>query len=94
MIPPYPYDTPEYRKWFAGLTDDHQAKVDVYIDRMLEGNTGNTKRVESHILKIVVDTEIRVYFTKRDGILRLLYGGFESDSARDIPKVRRILENL
>lgn len=86
------YETPAgacpFEEWLYALRDSKgRARIQVRLDRLEQGNLGDTKSVGSgiHELRIDMGPGYRVYFAE-DGpvIVLLLIGGDKSTQTKDI----------
>ena len=90
--------TEEFSKWLKKLKDA-VAKVAIArrIDRMKEGNFGDSKSVGSGVFELRVDVGkgYRVYFTnKNNKIVILLVGGDKSTQDEDIKIAKKMVKEL
>lgn len=86
--------TDEYRDWIDGLRDlSGRARILMRVDRLIHGNPGNHRNLESGVSELRVDVGpgYRVYYSKRGSrLLLLLAGGDKSSQSRDIAKAIRL----
>ena len=90
--------TKEFSKWLKKLKDA-LAKVAIVrrLDRMEEGNFGDSKSVGSGVFELRVDVGkgYRVYFTnKNNRIVILLVGGDKSTQEEDIKTAKKMAEEV
>ena len=90
--------TEEFSKWLKKLKDA-VAKVAIArrIDRMKEGNFGDSKSVGSGVFELRVDVGkgYRVYFTnKNNKIVILLVGGDKSTQDEDIKIAKKMVKEI
>lgn len=90
--------TKEFSKWLKKLKDA-LAKVAIVrrLDRMKEGNFGDSKSVGSGVFELRVDVGkgYRVYFTnKNNRIVILLVGGDKSTQEEDIKTAKKMAEEV
>ncbi len=90
--------TDEFASWLDGLRDLRaRARIQVRIQRMSEGNTGDAKSVGCGVFEMRVDhgPGYRVYFV-RQGVLVviLLCGGDKSSQRADIALAKRLARAL
>ena len=86
--------TKEFSKWLKKLKDV-LAKVAIVrrLDRMKEGNFGDSKSVGSGVFELRVDVGkgYRVYFTnKNNRVVILLVGGDKSTQGEDIKTAKKM----
>jgi putative addiction module killer protein len=73
------------------------ARVQVRIDRLLDGNAGDVAPVGESVseLRLHFGAGWRVYFTERDGtVIILLAGGTKSTQSKDIKRAIQLAQNL
>lgn len=90
--------TKEFSKWLKKLKDA-LAKVAIVrrLDRMKEGNFGDSKSVGSGVFELRVDVGkgYRVYFTnKNNRVVILLVGGDKSTQEEDIKIAKKMAEEV
>lgn len=90
--------TEEFSKWLKKLKDA-VAKVAIArrIDRMKEGNFGDSKSVGSEVFELRIDVGkgYRVYFTnKNNKIVILLVGGDKSTQDEDIKIAKKMVKEV
>ena len=90
--------TKEFSKWLKKLKDV-LAKVAIVrrLDRMKEGNFGDSKSVGSGVFELRVDVGkgYRVYFTnKNNRVVILLVGGDKSTQEEDIKTAKKMAEEV
>jgi putative addiction module killer protein len=80
--------TERYRRWFAALRDRHaQARINVRIRRLQEGNPGQHRQLAGGVLELKIDygPGYRLYCVQRGGeLIILLVGGDKSSQGEDI----------
>ena len=86
--------TENFGSWLSSLRDRQgRAKILARIDRLEDGNPGNTRGVGSGVLEMKIDfgPGYRVYYTKRnDDPLLLLCGGDKSTQVGDIRRAKAL----
>ena len=90
--------TKEFSKWLKKLKDA-VAKISIArrLDRMKEGNFGDSKSVGSGVFELRVDVGkgYRVYFTnKNNRVVILLVGGDKSTQEEDIKTAKKMAEEV
>ena len=90
--------TKEFSKWLKKLKDV-LAKVAIVrrLDRMKEGNFGDSKSVGSGVFELRVDVGkgYRVYLTnKNNRVVILLVGGDKSTQEEDIKTAKKMAEEV
>ena len=90
--------TKEFSKWLKKLKDA-LAKVAIVrrLDRMKEGNFGDSKSVGRGVFELRVDVGkgYRVYFTnKNNRVVILLVGGDKSTQEEDIKTAKKMAEEV
>lgn len=90
--------TKEFSKWLKKLKDV-LAKVAIVrrLDRMKEGNFGDSKSVGSGVFELRVDVGkgYRVYFTnKNNWVVILLVGGDKFTQEEDIKTAKKMAEGI
>lgn len=90
--------TETYAQWIDNLRDlQARARVQVRIERLAAGNSGDVKAVGEGVSELRIDygPGYRVYFTKRGcEIVILLAGGDKTTQAADIKIALRLARNL
>jgi putative addiction module killer protein len=90
--------TDEYDRWARTLTDRMvAARIQVRIDRLLDGNAGDVAPVGESVseLRLHFGAGWRVYFTERDGaVIILLAGGTKSTQSKDIKRAIQLARGL
>jgi putative addiction module killer protein len=90
--------TQAFAEWLDGLADIHaRARVQVRIERLAAGNSGDTAPVGEGIseLRIHYGPGYRVYYKHLGKLLLiLLAGGSKQTQSRDIKKALRLAKNL
>jgi putative addiction module killer protein len=94
--------TTTFKKWLINLPDNVQDIVNDYIDRVIEGNTSNCKKLRKGISEIVINYQrvYIVYYTilQNKTILLLLSGGNkggnQKEQNKDIEKAIMIKEYM
>jgi putative addiction module killer protein len=85
-------------QWLDGLQDLRaRARVQVRIERLAAGNSGDVKAVGEGVSELRIDygPGYRVYFTKRGReVAILLAGGDKHTQANDIRIAQRLADNL
>ncbi|MGD0903105.1 MAG: type II toxin-antitoxin system RelE/ParE family toxin [Terracidiphilus sp.] len=84
--------TREFAAWLNGLRDRQgRAKILARIDRLEEGNPGNTRSVGAGVVEMKIDfgPGYRVYFVQHgDVVIVLLCGGDKSTQDDDIRRAK------
>lgn len=90
--------TETYAQWIDNLRDlQARARVQVRIERLAAGNSGDAKAVGGGVSELRIDygPGYRVCFTKRGReVVILLAGGDKSTQAADIKIALRLARNL
>lgn len=90
--------TEKYAQWIDGLRDLHaRARIQVRIERLAMGNTGDVKPVGEGVSELRIDhgPGYRVYFTNRGSeLVILLIGGDKRSQAVDIKTALLLARNL
>lgn len=90
--------TLNFAKWLDGLRDLRaRARVQVRIERLASGHTGDIKPVGEGVSELRIDygPGYRVYFTKRGtAVIILLAGGDKRGQSADIKLALRLARNL
>ena len=86
-----------FERWLLGLKDRMaRFRVQVRIDRLADGNPGDSKALRDGISELRVDhgPGYRVYFTRRGPlVIVLLVGGDKRTQDADIERAIEILKN-
>lgn len=84
--------TKEFATWLRNLRDRQgRAKILARIDRLEEGNPGNTRSVGAGVVEMKIDfgPGYRVYFVQRgEVVIVLLCGGDKSTQDTDIRRAK------
>ena len=88
-----------FRNWFFKLTKENQHKVRARLDRIADGNYGNTTNEGGGIIAIrFIKEGLRIYVANvGDVVVILLNAGDKSSKAqqnKDIQKAKEYLEEL
>lgn len=87
-----------FRKWFKALRDEIAKPAIVRrIERLSDGNPGDTKSVGNNIFELRFDIGkgYRVYFTYQGlTIIILLLGGNKSSQEADIKKAKKLAKEI
>ena len=90
--------TETFAQWLDELCDLRaRARVQVRIERLAAGNTGDVKAVGGGVSELRIDygPGYRVYFTKRGrAVVILLAGGDKHTQVNDIRIAQRLADNL
>ena len=90
--------TAMFARWLDGLRDLRaRARVQVRIERLAAGHTGDAKPVGEGVSDLRIDygSGYRVYWTRRGGtVVILLAGGDKRTQATDIATALRLARNL
>lgn len=90
--------TQTFDRWCSALRDNAaRIRIQVRIDRMLNGNPGDVKALGGGIFEMRVDhgPGYRIYFQRRDEVLVvLLCGGNKSTQRADVERARHLAVNL
>lgn len=90
--------TESYSHWIDNLRDlQARARVQVRIERLAAGNSGDVKAVGDGVSELRIDygPGYRVYFTKRGReVVILLAGGDKTTQSADIKNAIRLARNL
>ena len=90
--------TENYAQWIDNLRDlQARARVQVRIERLAAGNSGDVKAVGEGVSELRIDygPGYRVYFIKRGReVVILLAGGDKTTQAADIKTALRLARNL
>jgi putative addiction module killer protein len=82
-------ETKAFKIWFDKLDCNIKLKISIYLDRLSQGNTSNSKPLRDGIyeLKINYQKGWRIYYiVMRDRIIFLLWGGNKSGQDKDLKK--------
>ncbi|OQX00460.1 MAG: hypothetical protein BWK73_48350 [Thiothrix lacustris] len=86
--------TEDFAAWFDALPRKVAFRITARIDRVKDGNFGDTKRLDESLseLRFFFGSGYRVYYTIRGGaIVLLLAGGDKSSQTKDIKKAKALL---
>ncbi len=90
--------TEEFAAWLSGLRDRQgRAKILARIDRLEEGNPGNTRSVGAGVVEMKIDfgPGYRVYYVQRGEVtMVLLCGGDKSTQDSDIKYAKILASQL
>ena len=90
--------TATFRAWTAGLRDQRaRARIAVRIDRLAEGNPGDSKSVGDGVSEMRIDygPGYRLYYTRRGPLLViLLCGGDKSSQDRDVRAAKAMAKEI
>ncbi len=90
--------TDAFAHWLDSMADARaKARVLVRIDRLADGNPGDTRPVGDGVMELRIDygPGYRVYYIRQGrGIVVLLAGGDKSSQPRDIAAAKRLAESL
>jgi putative addiction module killer protein len=88
--------SPEFQKWHAKLKDIvAQAKIQVRLDRIEDGNFGDVKPVGAGVseARIPHGAGYRLYFIQKGAsVIVMLGGGDKSSQERDIKKAKELAQ--
>ncbi len=88
--------SPEFIKWHSKIRDTAaQAKIQVRLDRMEDGNLGDVKPVGEGVseARIHYGAGYRLYFIQQsNAVLIMLGGGDKSSQERDIKKAKKMAQ--
>lgn len=91
-------ETHEFADWIDSLTDLRaQARIQLRIDRLMNGNPGDVKPVGEGVSELRIDygPGYRVYYCLQgEIIIILLAGGTKSTQAKDIQIALELARNL
>jgi putative addiction module killer protein len=91
-------ETPEFRRWLAGLRDPQAvARIAARVRRLAFGNPGDVKAVGGGLseLRVGYGPGYRVYFIRRGAaLIVVLGGGDKTTQARDIKTAKALAEKL
>ena len=86
--------TSRFKKWISALKDKQaKARILIRLKRMIEGNPGDVKPVDSGIyeMRIHVGKGYRLYYIALENmIIVLLCGGNKSSQKKDIERAREM----
>ena len=92
------FETQLFRKWFKALRDEVAKPAIVRrIERLSDGNPGDTKPVGNNIFELRFDIGkgYRVYFTYQGvNIIILLLGGNKLSPDADIKRAKKLAERI
>lgn len=90
--------TQEFNEWLRDLRDKQgKAKIVVRLDRLEQGNPGNSRSVGEGVFELKVDfgPGYRVYYVQRGEVLIVvLCGGDKSSQSKDIQRAKAIASQL
>ncbi len=90
--------TKEFVEWLRALGDRQgRAKIIVRLDRLEQGNPGNSRSVGEGIFELKIDfgPGYRVYYVQRGEVLVIiLCGGDKSTQSKDIQRAKVIARQL
>jgi putative addiction module killer protein len=90
--------TDEFVEWLKDLRDvSAKARIAKRIDRIAEGNFGDTKSVGGNVseLRFTFGAGYRVYYTLMGEIVVILLCGGDKDSqSRDIEKAKKLAKEV
>ncbi|WP_427313196.1 type II toxin-antitoxin system RelE/ParE family toxin [Cupriavidus sp. H39] len=90
--------TRTFDRWYSALRDNTaRIRIQVRIDRMLNGSSGDVKALDGGISEMRVDhgPGYRIYFQKHGKLLViLLCGGDKSTQQADIDRARHLAAHL
>ena len=90
--------TEEFADWLRDLRDRQgRAKILARIDRLAEGNPGNTRSVGAGVVEMKIDfgPGYRVYYIQRGAVtIVLLCGGDKSTQENDIRRAKALAAQL
>ena len=90
--------TKEFVEWLRALGDRQgRAKIIVRLDRLEQGNPGNSRSVGEGIFELKIDfgPGYRVYYVQRGEVLIvILCGGDKSTQSKDIQRAKVIARQL
>ncbi|WP_432259926.1 type II toxin-antitoxin system RelE/ParE family toxin [Cupriavidus sp. TMH.W2] len=90
--------TQTFDRWYTALRDNAAwIRIQVRIDRLLNGNPGDIKALGGGLSELRVDhgPGYRIYFQQRGRVLViLLCGGNKSTQHADIDRARNLAANL
>jgi len=86
--------TPRFKKWISALKDKQaKARILIRLKRMIEGNPGDVKPVDSGVyeMRIHVGKGYRVYYIALENvIIVLLCGGDKTSQKEDIERAKEM----
>ena len=83
--------------WMDGLDKSIKARIDKRLERVVDGNYGDFKRINANVLELRFNfgAGYRVYFSEiGDVIVLLLCGGDKSSQVQDIKKANVYFSDL
>lgn len=87
-----------YIEWLEGLTPIYQAKVFTRLDRLVDGNKGDWKRLtnsELSELRLHFGKGYRIYFKELDDVIVLILAGSDkSQQEKTIKKANKYFEDF
>jgi putative addiction module killer protein len=90
--------TEHFARWLDGLRDVRaRARVQVRIERLAAGSTGDVQPVGEGVSELRIDygPGYRVYFKRRGAeLIMLLAGGDKGSQAKDIQTAHRLARGL
>jgi putative addiction module killer protein len=90
--------TEQFTRWLMDLKDRQgRARILARIDRLQEGNPGNSRSVGGGVVELKIDfgPGYRVYYVQRGALLIvLLCGGDKSTQAHDIKQAKSLAAQL
>jgi putative addiction module killer protein len=90
--------TKEFNEWLRNLRDKQgRAKIVVRLDRLEDGNPGNSRNVGEGVFELKIDfgPGYRVYYVQRGEVLIVvLCGGDKSTQNKDIQRAKAIASQL
>jgi putative addiction module killer protein len=90
--------TEEFNTWLDALKDlTGRAKIQARIQRLAEGNPGNTKSIGGKVFEMKIDfgPGYRIYYTKHENVMYLLLiGGDKRTQMKDIQIAKYLTKNL
>lgn len=90
--------TATFDRWLAALRDSTaRLRIQIRIDRFLNGNPGDVKALGGGLSEMRIDhgPGYRVYFQQRGPVIVvLLCGGDKSSQSADIERARRLAAKL
>jgi putative addiction module killer protein len=86
--------TREFADWFRALRDQTgRAKIQIRIDRLAMGNSGNVAPVGEGVSELRIDygPGYRIYYTLHERtVILLLCGGDKDSQGKDVAKAKRL----
>ena len=90
--------TREFNEWLRSLRDiQGKAKIVARLDRLEDGNPGNSRSVGEGIFELKIDfgPGYRIYYVQRGEVLTVvLCGGDKSTQRKDIQRAKLIASQL